>query len=135
MLPSCPAGFDGSKYAAYATLATTQAAVLRSAAARIDSAISGVGRTVSAAKFSSPSANRFKHRMGDLDDGLRGSGRRLDQLAAELDKMAKHYQDLYDAWRADQQAAKEAAKKAAAAHPAPGTTTNPAASPYGPSGG
>ena len=92
--------FDGSRYAEYAQTATTQAAVLRGAAARIDQATGSVSRAVSSASFSAPSAARFRQRTGDALTDLRADSRRLTTLADTLDRMSQHYQDLYLAWKA-----------------------------------
>jgi hypothetical protein len=92
--------FDGRKYAEYAQTATTQAAVLRSAAARIDQATGRIGRAVASASFSAPSAARFRERTGDALADLRADSARLTTLADTLEKMSQHYEDLYLAWKA-----------------------------------
>lgn len=93
-------GFDGSRYAQYSQTASTQAAILRSAAARIDQATGRVGRSVAAASFSAPSANRFRQRTGEALADLRADSARLAALADTLDRMSQHYEDLYLSWKA-----------------------------------
>ncbi len=93
-------GFDGSRYAEYATTASTNAAVLRSVAIRIAGTEGRIGRAVTAAKFQSPSAARFKHRTQDLTEGLRDTARRLTQTADQLDQLSRQFQRRYDEWRA-----------------------------------
>lgn len=102
MLPRDPSGIDGARYAEYAQTATTQAAVLRSAAIRVEAALRDVGRGVAGASFESPSASRFKQRTGDMAEDLRGAADRLTQLAESLDRMSRHYGDLYLAWKVAQ---------------------------------
>jgi hypothetical protein len=93
-------GIDGSRYAGYAQTATTQAAILRSAAARIDQAVGRVAHAVAAASFSAPSAARFRGRTHEALGDLRADSARLEALADTLDRMAQHYEDLYLAWKA-----------------------------------
>jgi hypothetical protein len=89
-----------ARYAEYATAAATNAAVLRSAAIRIETTQGRIGRAVAAASFQSPSAARFRHRTGDLGEGLRDTARRLTQTADELDRLSRLFQQRYDEWRA-----------------------------------
>ncbi|MEV4133843.1 hypothetical protein AB0J72_16945 [Dactylosporangium sp. NPDC049742] len=99
MLPRDPVLIDGARYAEYAQTATTQAAVLRSAAIRAEAAVRAVGRGTAGAAFESPSASRFKQRTGDMTEDLRAAADRLTELAEDLDRMSKHYGDLYLAWK------------------------------------
>ncbi|MBB5867366.1 hypothetical protein F4553_000745 [Allocatelliglobosispora scoriae] len=92
---------DPSRCAELAGTAATQAAVLRSAAIRVESAAGGIGRAVAAATFESPSAARFRHRAADLDDGLRAAIRRLNDTAEQLDRLSRSWQERYDTWRAN----------------------------------
>jgi hypothetical protein len=89
------------RYAEAATTAATNAAVLRSVAIRLAGTEGRIGRAVAAAKFESPSAARFKHRTGDLGEGLRDTARRLTQTADELDRLSRQFQRRYDQWRAE----------------------------------
>ncbi|GIH08525.1 hypothetical protein Rhe02_65920 [Rhizocola hellebori] len=100
MLARDSAGVDASRYAEYATTASTNAAVLRSVAIRISGTEGRIGRAVALAKFQSPSAARFKDRTQDLGEGLRETARRLSQTAEELDRLSRQFQQRYDEWRA-----------------------------------
>jgi hypothetical protein len=91
---------DPRRFAELAGTAATQAAILRSAAIRVESAAGRVGRSVAAATFESPSAARFRHRAADLDHGLRGAVRRLNDAAEQLDRLSSALQLRYDTWRA-----------------------------------
>ena len=100
MLAHDPTCVDRSRYAEYASIASTRAATLRSAAIQVESAAGSVGRGVAAAEFSSPSAVRFHRRVDEVESGLRGTAARLTDLADALDRLSEHYQDLYLAWKA-----------------------------------
>jgi len=96
-----PPAFDGHAYAGYAQTASTQAAILRSAAIRVQQAAGRVDHAVGVATFSSPSAVRFRRRSGEAVRDLRADAARLTTLADTLDRMSQHFEDLYLAWKAN----------------------------------
>ncbi len=100
MRPSDGGGIDGRRYAGYAQTATTQAAILRSAAIRVADVAGRVDRVVGKATFSAPSAVRFRQRTHGALADLRADAARLTDLADQLDRVSAHYSDLYLAWHA-----------------------------------